>query len=164
MDEIKNLNLINVLQNPSQHYIGDRLHLISNCGVNADNEEQWIAFENKFSVDNFSGFTGKQLFEIVSVMTVVNMQAGIASSYAENLLILSKERLIQIYFKYFPERKVVYGKETRAIVCYWLHENNYISELELNRLLYYKQAKEYKNKPLDDFNHTLLKEDIAQYV
>ena len=164
MVEKENLNLINMLQNPSLHYVGDQTILLSTHNVDAKNEVKWIAFEDKFSIENFSGLAGKGLHEIVIAMTIINMQAGITSGYLDKLIKIPKDKMTRLYYKFQKERKKSYSKNIFNIVCYWLKEKSYISELELNRLLNYNVEHLKESLPLDDFNHELFQSELRPYA
>lgn len=164
IEENENVIFINVIQNPSKHISNNSMLLLRQQNIKFESEEDWIKYENKFSVENFSGLKGLELNELVIFLSVINCQGGVASDFASALKLTDRKDILRIYYKYIPYRKISYISNVFNIVSSWLYDNKYISELELNRLLSYLSTSRVKTPLLDDFNHTLIKEDIFNYV
>lgn len=166
MEELieNNKNFIRILQNPSKHVDESCKNNLAEHGVDFLNERQWIQFENKFNLDNFSGFEGPILQEMVMLLSIVNSQGGIASEYMEKIKLMSRNEVLRIYFKYLPFRQTTYLKNTYYIVSSWLYENSYMSELEFNRILSYKLDNKVETPSLAEFNRIIIQEEIFKYV
>lgn len=155
--------LIDFLQNPSKHFLGDLDKLYQSHRIGVETEDKWISFEDKYSIENYSGLTGKGVYELALALSVINMQAGVNSRYIDRLEKIPKDKLIRIYYRHLKERQNSYSKNVFSIVCHWMKNNSYISELELNRLLRYETVENFE-EPLDDINHEILKNELMSYA
>ena len=153
-----------ILQNPSQQVSESCKLKMKGFDVDILNEIQWIEFENKFSVDNFSGLEGLVLKEFVNILSVMNTQGGLASHYMNEIKIVPRSEIMRMYYKYVPLRDLSYSSNTFSLVSNWLFHNEYISELEMNRLLSYSLERVQEISPMSDFNRILIQEEIANYV
>lgn len=160
----KNIDFIRIVQNPSLNVIESCKTIMKRFDVDYSDQNEWIEFENKFSLKNFSGLEGRILREFVFILSVMNTQGGIASNYMNDIRRVPRYQILRMYYKYIALRQVSYSEDTFYIVSSWLYENSYISELELNRLLCYSMKYKVETPLLSDFNRTLIQEDIAIYV
>lgn len=158
------LNFIRILQNPSKQVSGNCKDILDDFGVDYLNELQWIKFENKFSVECFSGLEGSVLEQVILILSVFNTQGGIASEYMNRIELMPRNEVLRLYYKYMPIREVSYVADVFSIVSSWLYDNNYISELELNRMLHYKLNNELNLSDLGDFNRIIIQEEMKKYV
>ncbi len=159
-----NLKFIDFLQNPINHVVGDFRAGLSGFNIDPHDQIRWIEFEDRFSIENISGYDGKTLHQIALILSVVNMQGGVASNYVSQINLMPKEQVLSLYYKYLAERKISYTKNIFELSCRWLKENKYICELELNRLLVYKVKSTHEFPILEAFNHKIIQEDILSYV
>lgn len=158
------INFIRILQNPSKQVSGNCKDVLDEYDVDYLNELQWIKFENKFSVEFFSGLEGSVLEQVIYILSVLNSQGGIASEYMNKIELMPRNEVLRLYYKYMPIRQISYVTDVFYIVSSWLYENNYISELELNRTLNYRLRNEMKISILGDFNRIIIQEEIKKYV
>ncbi len=158
-----NLELIQIIQNPSDNLVVKYQPRLLEIKVDYKNIQRWIAFENQFSVENISGLTGKHLHQLVCLLCVMNLQAGIATRFMDKVGDVPRKKLLSLYYKYEPMRKKILNKNIFEIMATWLYQNTFISELELVRLLGYKQrAKDIP--PVDDINQKLMEKEMPKYV
>lgn len=158
-----NLDLIQIIQNPSSHLVVKYQPRLLEIKVDYKNIQRWIAFENQFSVENISGLTGRNLHQLVCLLCVMNLQAGVATRFMDKVGDIPRNKLLSLYYKYESIRKKILNKNVFEIMATWLYENSFISELELVRLLGYKQrAKDIPS--VDDINHKLMEKEIPKYV
>lgn len=160
----KDIDFIRIIQNPSHNVIDSCKLIMKRFDVDCSDENEWIEFENKFSVQNFSGLNGNFLRELVFILSVMNTQGGVASNYMNEIKCVPRYQILRMYYKYIALRNISYYGDTFYIVSMWLYENFYISELELNRLLCYSLKNDQVVSVLSDFNRVLIQEDIANYV
>ena len=153
-----------ILQNPSQHVTDSCKLKMKGFNIDKSNEIQWIEFEDKFSVANFSGLEGLALKEFVNILSVMNTQGGLASNYMNEIKMVPRSEVMRAYYKYVPLRDLSYSSNTFDLVSNWLFQNEYISELEINRLLSYSLERVQEISPMSDFNRVLIQEEIASYV
>ncbi len=155
--DIERKKIIRNLQNPKEHVVGKykenlRDHLIDSYDLNA-----WVTFEDRFSITNHTCLDGAILYEITSLLTVINGQAGIASPFINKINFISRKKVLSLYSKYVEQRERPISKHAFKTVASWLFRENYISELEFQRLVCYDFDVSQYGKKLSDFNHKLLK-------
>lgn len=158
MDIIKNL------QNPKAHVHGDYQTRLEALDVNYLDLNAWIHFEDRFSIEHFSELSGETLVQVVYFLCVMNSQAGIASPYGTKITLMNREKLLSLYSKYGNQRQQALKERVFESVCVWMQQNQYISELECQRLLAYSSVDLSSAISLDEMNHTLLKNEIGRYV
>ncbi len=158
-----NLDLIHIIQNPSNHLVVKYQPRLLEIKVDYKNIQRWIAFENQFSVENISGLTGKNLHRLVCLLCVMNLQAGVATRFMDKVGDIPRNKLLSLYYKYESIRKKILNKNVFEIMATWLYQNSFISELELVRLLGYKERT--KDIPqVDNINQKLMEKEIPKYV
>lgn len=160
----KKVDFIRILQNPSKNTVENCKNVLKELDVDCFNESQWIKFENKFSVENFSGLEGAVLEQIILILSVFNTQGGVASEYMHKINLIPRSEMLRIYYKYIPLRQLSYITNTFYFVSTWLYENDYISELELNRALCYSVDGEMQSSVLGGVNRIIIQEEIKKYV
>ncbi len=162
--DIERKKIIRNLQNPKDHVIGRykenlRDHLIDSYDINA-----WVTFEDRFSIENHTNLDGSILYEVASLLAVINCQAGIASPLLSRIGFISRKKILSLYSKYVDQRTITINKNSLKTSASWLYRERYISELEFQRLVCYDFDATQYNKKLSDFNHQLLKNEISRYV
>lgn len=161
--KINRLNVIQILQNPVDHIVVKYQSNLSADKVDFRNMDSWIAYENQFSIEYLSGLTGKDLYQLVCLLCILNLQAGVATRFMDKVKNIPRNKILSFYYKYEPIRKTIQNKNVYEVMSIWLYENKYISQLELMRLLGYKQTVQ-DTPTVDSMNHQLMEKEIPKYV
>ncbi len=158
-----NRDLIRIIQNPENNLVAKYKPRLSEMKVDYRNIQHWIEFENQYSVNNISGLTGKNLHQMVSLLCILNLQAGVATRFMDKIEEIPRNKILSLYYRYESIREKLLNKSVFEVMSSWLYENSFIAELELARLRGYKQA--IKNiQSVDSINHKVMEKEIPKYV